>query len=58
MGSEKLIALFGTHIDGGLSAIPLSFVVGRDGSLLSVVKGIRSSEEFEKLIQQSLQSRP
>jgi thiol-disulfide isomerase/thioredoxin len=41
---------------GPISALPASFVFGRDGALLSVFGGLPTAEELERLISQALKS--
>jgi len=56
--TPELEAAFGKFQPGGkIRAIPLSFVVGRDGKLLNVVSGALTKEDFESLIIKAVNTR-
>ena len=54
MVDEKLISAFNTLVDGGVSAIPTSFVINSSGKVTQVITGARSKEVFEKIISELL----
>ncbi|WP_294347406.1 TlpA disulfide reductase family protein [Prosthecochloris sp.] len=56
IGDQAMISTFGDYIPGGLRAIPVSFVIGRDGSLITVAKGFQSREALEQLILRALET--
>ncbi|UZJ42499.1 TlpA family protein disulfide reductase [Prosthecochloris sp. SCSIO W1101] len=56
IGDQAMISTFGDYIPGGLQAIPVSFVIGRDGSLITVAQGFQNREALEQLILQALET--
>ncbi|MGB7511323.1 MAG: TlpA disulfide reductase family protein [Pelodictyon phaeoclathratiforme] len=50
MVEERLIKAFSRYIEGGIRAIPTSFVVNSSGRITQVITGGRSKEVFEKII--------
>lgn len=49
--TPELEAAFGKFIPGGkIQAIPVTFIVGRDGKMLNVVSGGLTKEDFESLV--------
>ena len=54
MVNDKLVSAFSAFIDGGLRAIPTSFVVNSSGRISQVITGARSKEVFEKIITDAL----
>lgn len=59
MTNPELEATFGQYLtDGRIRAIPVSFVVGRDGRLLNAVTGGLTKEDFESLILKAISTKP
>ncbi len=56
IGDQAMISTFGDYIPGGLQAIPVSFVIGRDGFLITVAQGFQNREALEQLILQALET--
>jgi len=57
--TPELEAAFGKFQPGGkIRAIPLTFVVGRDGKLLNIVSGGLTREDFESLVIKAVNTRP
>ncbi len=54
MGNEAIVKAFNGYVDGGIRAIPTSFVVNSSGKITKVITGARSREEFEKMILQAI----
>ncbi|MEI6639865.1 MAG: TlpA family protein disulfide reductase [Chlorobium sp.] len=54
MVDDKIIGAFNTLVDGGVQAIPTSFVVSSSGKVTQVFTGARSKEVLEQLILQAL----
>lgn len=54
MVDDKLIGAFNTLVEGGVRAIPTSFVVSSSGKVTQVITGSRSKEVFEKIILDAL----
>ena len=54
MVEERLIKAFSRYIEGGIRAIPTSFVVNSSGRITQVITGGRSKEMFEKIIVEAL----
>jgi thiol-disulfide isomerase/thioredoxin len=54
MVNDKLVSAFSVFINGGLRAIPTSFVVNSSGRITQVITGARSKEVFEKIIVDAL----
>ena len=50
MANEQVVNAFSRFIDGGIRAIPTSFVVNSSGRITQVITGARSLEVFEKII--------
>ena len=50
MANEQVVNAFSRFIDGGIRAIPTSFVVNSSGRITQVITGARSKEVFEKII--------
>lgn len=50
MVDEQLINAFSRYVQGGIRAIPTSFVVNSSGRITQVITGGRSKEVFEKII--------
>lgn len=57
MSDPALEAEFARHLPGGVRSIPITFVVGRDGRVIKVLKGGQGRDVFEGLILQALQQR-
>lgn len=59
MTTPELEATFGQYLpDGRIKAIPVSFVIGRDGRLLNAVSGGLTEKDFESLILKAINSKP
>ena len=56
VADQQIIDAYSRHVQGGLSSIPTSFVVGMDGSLSSVLIGAQSKMVFEGLISDALEA--
>jgi len=54
MADQKIVSAYGRFVEGGLRAIPTSFVVNRSGNIIRVVPGARSKADFEKMIVEAL----
>ena len=54
MVDDKLIGAFNTLVDGGVRAIPTSFVVNSSGKVTQVITGARSKEYLEQIISELL----
>ncbi len=54
MADDQLVSAFNRYVDGGLSAIPTSFVVNSSGRITQVITGARSRVVFEKIIVEAL----
>jgi thiol-disulfide isomerase/thioredoxin len=54
MADDKIVAAFGRYAEGGINAIPTSFVVNSSGRVTMVITGARSKEVFEKIIVDAL----
>ena len=50
MANEQIVNAFSRYVDGGIRAIPTSFVVNSSGRITQVITGARSKEVFEKII--------
>ncbi|MEI7787976.1 MAG: TlpA disulfide reductase family protein [Chlorobiaceae bacterium] len=50
MANEQIVNAFSRYVDGGIRAIPTSFVVNSSGKISQVITGARSKEVFEKII--------
>ena len=50
MANEQIVNAFSRYADGGIRAIPTSFVVNSSGRITQVITGARSKEVFEKII--------
>ena len=50
MANEQIVNAFSRYVDGGIRAIPTSFVVNSSGRITQVVTGARNKEVFEKII--------
>ncbi len=51
---DKLVGVFNPLVEGGVRAIPTSFVVNSSGKVTQVITGARSKEVFEKIILEAL----
>ncbi len=54
MADDQLVSAFNRYVDGGISAIPTSFVVNSSGRITQVITGARSRVVFEKIIVEAL----
>jgi len=54
MANEQIVNAFSRYVDGGIRAIPTSFVVNSSGRITQVITGARSQEVFEKMIVDAL----
>ena len=54
MANEPIVNAFSRYVDGGIRAIPTSFVVNSSGRITQVITGARSKEVFEKIIFENL----
>jgi len=54
MADDKIVSAFSRYVEGGLNAIPTSFVVNSSGRMIQVITGGRSKEDFEKIIVDAL----
>ena len=54
MADDQLVNSFGRYVEGGVRAIPTSFVVNTSGRISLVITGARSKEVFEKIIVEAL----
>ena len=54
IADAKLMSAFGRYVDGGIQAIPTSFVVDSSGRIIRVLVGAQSKEVFEKVILDAL----
>ncbi len=54
MADDQLVSAFNRYVDGGISAIPTSFVVNSSGRITQVITGARSKVVFEKIIVEAL----
>ena len=54
MVDEKLIGAFNPLVNGGVRAIPTSFVVNSSGKVTQVITGSRSKEVLEQIISELL----
>ena len=50
MVDDKLVGAFNTLVDGGVRAIPTSFVINSSGQVTQIITGARSKEVLEKII--------
>ena len=50
MANEQIVNAFSRYVDGGIRAIPTSFVVNSSGRITQVITGARSKEVFENII--------
>jgi len=50
MANEQIVNAFSRYVDGGIRAIPTSFVVNSSGRIIQVITGARSKEVFEQII--------
>jgi peroxiredoxin len=50
MADDQLINSFSRFLDGGLQAIPTSFVVNSSGRVIQVITGAKSRADFEQII--------
>ncbi len=50
MANEQIVNAFSRYVDGGIRAIPTSFVVNSSGKITQVITGARSKDVFEKII--------
>ncbi|HCD36792.1 MAG TPA: TlpA family protein disulfide reductase [Chlorobium sp.] len=56
--TPELEAAFGQFLPGGsIRSIPVSFVVGRDGKLMNVVRGGLTKADFESLILKAINTK-
>ena len=51
---DTLVGAFNPLVEGGVRAIPTSFVVNSSGKVTQVITGARSKEVFEKIILEAL----
>lgn len=51
---KPILDAYSSYVEGGLRAIPTSFVVGADGSLHSVLIGPQSKMAFDNLIREAI----
>lgn len=49
LGNEAVVQAF-----GGITALPTSFLIGRDGKVAMVIEGARDEQTFDELIQTEL----
>lgn len=54
VGNTSIESAFNGYVEGGINAIPTSFVVNSSGRIIKVITGARSREDFEKLILQAI----
>ena len=54
MADDQLVNSFGRYVEGGVRAIPTSFVVNTSGRISLVITGARSKKVFEKIIVEAL----
>ncbi|NTV97698.1 MAG: TlpA family protein disulfide reductase [Chlorobiaceae bacterium] len=54
MGNDAIVNAFNRYVEGGIQAIPTSFVVNSSGKITKVITGARSREDFEKMILQAI----
>lgn len=54
MANEQIVNAFSRYVDGGIRAIPTSFVVNSSGRIIQVITGARSKDVFEKIILDAL----
>jgi thiol-disulfide isomerase/thioredoxin len=54
MVNQSLVSAYGRHVEGGLSAIPTSFVIDASGNLTGVIIGPRSYLSFDQIIKNAL----
>jgi len=53
IGNEKVAKAY-----GGVPALPMSFIVGRDGRVTDVIIGLKDKGEFENDIKKALNAQP
>jgi len=54
MADEQLVSVFNRYIEGGINAVPTSFVVNSSGRIVKVMTGSQSKNVFEKIIVDAL----
>ncbi len=54
MADEQLVSAFNSYVEGGIHAIPTSFVVNSSGRITQVITGARSKEVLDKIISDAL----
>ncbi len=54
MADEQLVSAFNRYVEGGIHAIPTSFVVNSSGRITQVITGARSKAVFDKIISDAL----
>lgn len=54
MGTDAIVSAFNGYVEGGIRAIPTSFVINSSGKITNVITGARSRADFEKLILHAL----
>ncbi|UZJ41472.1 TlpA family protein disulfide reductase [Prosthecochloris sp. SCSIO W1101] len=54
VADQQILDTYSSYVEGGLRAIPTSFVVGADGSLQSVLLGPQSKMAFDNLIREAI----
>lgn len=54
MSSTAIVSAFNGYVEGGIRAIPTSFVVNASGRIIKVITGTRSREDFEKMILEAI----
>ncbi|MBV5319840.1 MAG: TlpA family protein disulfide reductase [Chlorobium phaeobacteroides] len=50
LADSKIIADYGRFIDGGIRAIPTSFIVDKSGRVVGIISGARDKAYFEAVI--------
>ncbi|TLU87334.1 MAG: TlpA family protein disulfide reductase [Chlorobium sp.] len=50
MADDQLVSAFNRYVEGGIHAIPTSFVVNSSGKMTQVITGARSKADFEAFI--------
>ncbi len=54
MADEQLVSAFNRYVEGGIHAIPTSFVVNSSGRITQVITGSRSKAVFDHIIADAL----
>ncbi|MFZ4525847.1 MAG: TlpA family protein disulfide reductase [Chlorobium sp.] len=57
MADVQLSSAFNRYVEGGIHAIPTSFVVNSSGRITQVITGTRSKGDFEKIIFEALRKK-